>query len=275
MSNAALYRWDGVKLVTIDHGDARDYTIEAADSFLVSEGRVFALELHRTRFLEAVHERGHSLTGFPGLDPEGFWHAALALIPADANWFPRVELRSARGKASLLLRVRVAPNLSRSAILTTLSQPDPRRVPEIKGPDLEVLVSARTAARQLGADDAVIVTPETYVIDGTTSALVWWRGDILCAPPTVEDAPEFARVSSVTARSLFGMAAALGVETHRERVTPAELEGTEVWALSALHGIRIVTNWLDGPDLAELPGRLHLWQERRAALVQPIGATAP
>ena len=70
------------------------------------------------------------------------------------------------------------------------------------------------------------------------------------------------------------MAAALGVEIHRERVTPAGLEGTEVWALSALHGIRIVTDWVDGPSLAELPGRLQVWQERRTALAQPIGATA-
>jgi len=273
MSNAALYRWDGAKLVTIDHGDAINYTIEVADSFLVRDGRAFALELHRERFLEAVHQVGHGLNGLSDLNPEIFWHAALAEIPADSTWFPRVEMQSKDGDASLLLRLRTAPELSRSAVLATHPLADPRHTPMIKGPDLVALVEARTAARRIGADDAVILTPENYVIDGTTSAIVWWRGDILCAPPTADDAPEFARVNSVTARSLFGMAAVLGVDTHREQVTPTELEGTEVWVLSALHGLRIVTSWIDGPSLAELPGRLRLWQERRAALVRPIGAT--
>src|SRR5690606_32146221 len=106
---------------------------------------------------------------------------------------------------------------------------------------------------------------------------VWWRGDILFGPPEGPDWEEFDRVDSVTARSVFGLAAALGVETHREPATPAELDGTEVWALNALHGIRIVTNWVDGegaaasgPQLAELPGRLSLWRSRREALRKPI-----
>ena len=70
----------------------------------------------------------------------------------------------------------------------------------------------------------------------------------------------------MTARSLFALAAALGTETHREAVTPAELDGTEVWAVNALHGIRIATGWVDGPSLAAEPGRLALWRARRDAL---------
>jgi hypothetical protein len=53
-------------------------------------------------------------------------------------------------------------------------------------------------------------------------------------------------------------------------VTPAELDGTELWALSALHGIRIVTSWVDGPQLAEQPGRLATWRTRLDALRKPL-----
>ena len=66
------------------------------------------------------------------------------------------------------------------------------------------------------------------------------------------------------------VAAALGLDTHEEAVTPAELDGTELWALSALHGIRIATSWVDGPSLAEQPGRLATWRARLDALRRPI-----
>lgn len=105
-------------------------------------------------------------------------------------------------------------------------------------------------------------------MDATTSALLWWRGDILCGPPSGQ--PGFARVDSVTARSVLALAVALGHDTHEEAVTPAELDGCEVWAVNALHGIRIVTGWLDGPSTAELPGRLETWRARLHALRRPI-----
>jgi branched-subunit amino acid aminotransferase/4-amino-4-deoxychorismate lyase len=136
----------------------------------------------------------------------------------------------------------------------------------VKGPDLEAMLRVRTAVQPLGAEEAVILSPDGYVVEGAYSALVWWRGSILC---TV--APEFARVSSVTERSLVGLATALGVETYAEAVTPAELDGTELWSLGALHGPRIVTRWVDGPQTAELPGRLELWRTRLAALRRPLG----
>ena len=54
------------------------------------------------------------------------------------------------------------------------------------------------------------------------------------------------------------------------RCDPEELDGLEVWALNALHGIRIVTSWIDGPATAEEPGRLATWQARLDALRKPL-----
>lgn len=259
MSYAAVYRWHDGELVPIDYCDPSEYTVEVADSWLVSDGGAFALGLHKARFAH-----GASLRGFPDLDIEPFWNAAIEAIPREGDWFPRVELRSRDGAPSFLFRQRAAPELTRSLTAATHTGDDPRGAPTIKGPDLAAMIHLRSRARERGADEPVLA-PDGYVVEGATTSIVWWRGDILCAPPD-----EFDRVDSVTARTLFGLASALGVETYREAVTPAELDGAEVWALNALQGIRIVTDWVDGPRLAEEPGRLALWRSRRQALRKPL-----
>jgi len=250
---SAVYRWHDDALQFLDYCDMADTTVEAADSWLVSDGRTLALDLHRSRFLAAA----------PG--GEAFWDAAVAAIPREGDWFPRVELQSRSGAPLFVFRLRSAPKLTRSVVVATHAGPDPRTRPTVKGPDLESMLRIRTAVQPLGAEEAVILSPDGYVVEGAYSAIVWWRGAILCAP-----APELERIDSVTARSLLGMAAALGVETYEESVTPAELDGCEVWALSALHGPRIITKWVDGPEMAALPGRLDLWRTRLSVLRRPL-----
>jgi len=257
---ASTYRWHNGSLEYLDYCDMTDTVIEVADSWLVSDGRTLALPLHRARFLESI-----APARFDEVDPEAFWDAAVALIPLEGDWFPRVELQSRNGAPLLVFRLRSAPERSLSAVLATHAGGDPRTVPAIKGPDLDTMLRIRTAVQPLGATEAVILSDDGFVVDGAYSALVWWRGAILCAPPLDSE-----RIDSVTARSLFGLATALGVETFREAVTPAELDGVELWALSALHGPRIVTGWVDGPQLAELPGRLRLWRDRLGALRHPL-----
>lgn len=249
MSVTSIYRWHEGALEALEHCDMTATTIEAADSWLVSDGRTLALDLHRTRFLASAP------------DAAAFWDAAIAAIPRDGDWFPRVELHNTN---RLVFRLRSAPERARSAVLATWTGMDPRETPRVKGPDLARLMAVRTSVQKLGADDAAILTPDGYVVEGATTAMLWWRGGILCSPPT-----EFDRVDSVTARSVLTLARALGLDTHEEAVTPAELDGTELWALNALHGIRIVTNWVDGPALAEQPGRLAAWRTRMDALRKP------
>jgi branched-subunit amino acid aminotransferase/4-amino-4-deoxychorismate lyase len=254
---SAIYRWHDGALRLLDYCDMTATTVETADSWLVSDGRALALGLHRARFLSTMP---------PGIDAEAFWDAAVAAIPREGEWFPRVELQSGSGAPLLVFRLRSAPARTRSVVLATHAGPDPRTRPTVKGPDLEALSAARTAVQPLGAEEAVILSPDGYVVEGAYSSLVWWRGAILCSPSA-----SLERIDGVTARSLLGLATALGVETHEETVTPAELDGTELWSLSALHGPRIVTGWVDGPETAELPGRLALWRTRLEALRHPLG----
>lgn len=260
MSAAVIYRWSGDALELLDYCDMTLTEVEAVDSWLVEDGRTLGLDLHRSRFMTSI-PRGR----YRQLDPSAFWDAVIAMIPDTGDWFPRVELHNRLGGPRMIYRHRPAPERTRSVVVATHRGKDPRRTPTVKGPDLERMQAARTAVQPLGAQEAVILNDDGYVVEGAYSALLWWRGDILCGPPAT-----FPRIDSVTARTVLTIAAALGVETYEEAVTPAELDGTEVWALSALQGIRIVTEWVDGPAMAELPGRLQQWRDRLDALRRPI-----
>jgi branched-subunit amino acid aminotransferase/4-amino-4-deoxychorismate lyase len=259
---SALLRWnaDTARLLPVDAVPASFGDVRVADSWLVTDGTMLGLALHRERFFRSAVLQGHSL------DLSPFWAAAVAAIPRSGEWFPRVDLRAhPDGAVDLLLHLRPAPVRTSSVVVTTHGGADPRRTPSIKGPDLDRLGLVRIAAAGGGADEVVLVAEDGSVIEGAYSALLWWRGNALCSP-----APELARVDSVTARSALTLAAALGVDVLHERSTPQDLDGREVWALNAAQGIRIVREWQNGPALAAEPGRLALWRSRMAALRKPL-----
>ncbi|NQX27865.1 aminotransferase class IV [Microbacteriaceae bacterium VKM Ac-2854] len=163
------------------------------------------------------------------------------------------------------LRLRDAPTLGRAVRLWT-SPVDPRRVPETKGPDIPALAILRERAISAGADEPVLLDAERHVVDGATSAIVWWLGDTLVTPPVAGH----ERVASVTARTLSVLAGAMGISVTEYPATPDELDGTEVWAVNALHGIRLTTEWIGGPALAAEPGRLDAWRRRLEVLRRPL-----
>jgi branched-subunit amino acid aminotransferase/4-amino-4-deoxychorismate lyase len=272
MSAATTHRWQGGILVARDDCDVAPASILAADSWLVADGTALALELHRMRFLDAVAESGERRERSAEIDELGvdaFWDAAIATIPRTGDWFPRVELRLQHDSAELLLRLREAPVRRRSLTLATFRGADPRTEPWIKGPDLEAMTRLRTAAQQHGADEAVLLD-RGFVAEGSTTALAWWTGDAFCVPSL-----DLPRIDSVTLRSVLALAAATGLDVLHDSVAPEALDGCEVWALNALHGIRIVTGWVDGPTTAELPGRLDAWRARLDALRKPLPAASP
>jgi hypothetical protein len=260
MSVESIYRWHEGALQPLDYCDMTDTTLEVADSWLVTEGTALAIGLHRERFLGSMSADARITTG-----ADEFWAASLAIIPREGDWFPRVELQNRSGARLLVLRIRSAPERTNNVAVATWEGDDPRTTPLVKGPDLAAMLRIRTSLQPVGAGEAVLLSPDGYIVEGAYSALLWWRGEILCGPLA-----EFERIDSVTVRSVLALAAALGIETYDEAVTPAEIADTELWSLSALHGIRIVTSWIDGPPLAQLPGRLATWRARLDALRKPF-----
>lgn len=248
--------------VLLPNGGQATGVVQVSDSWLLDDGSTLALDVHRERFLGSVEATA------PGRrdEAEAFWSAALSELPLEGQWFPRLDLFTPESSEAALFRLTIRPSPPRSSSLQlTTASHDPRLIPLVKGPDLGRLDTLRVEARAAGADEAVILSSGGLIVEGNYTSLVWWRGDALCV---VDD--DRSRLPGVTERSLVTLATALGVEILRDETDPAGLDGLEVWALNSLHGARIARRWIDGPSLAEEPGRLRLWRSRLEALRRPI-----
>ena len=70
----------------------------AADSFLVAEGKVRGLDLHRDRFTGTCAALG--------VRADAFWDESVQRLPRAGRWFPRFELHAG---GELAMQVRPAP----------------------------------------------------------------------------------------------------------------------------------------------------------------------
>lgn len=248
MVDTTIYRWADGALAVDEWCDVNPGRVLVADSFLVVDGSVVAFDRHLDRFA-----RGLAVQEIP-VDADSFAEAAVAALPREGRWFPRLEAIEYNGGALLRLLARPAPDAVDTAILATANT-DPRTQPFIKGPDLATLGNLR---RDSGADEAVILTSGA-VTEGAWSSIIWWANDELHRVD-----PNIPRLAGVTESVLVDHARYIGAPVHDSRLTPAELDGAEVWILSALHGIRVVTEWLDGPTLRVEDGRATYWRQQYA-----------
>jgi len=256
----ALFAWDagGAELVPASKPWGEP---DVVDSWLVADGLARGTALHAARFSAACairHGVAESVTA-------PFLAGVLRSLPTTGRWFPRVELALDAGEPALRLRLRSAPEAVRSARLWVDDRPDPRREPRIKGPDLAALHAVRDRARRAGADEAVLLGPAGEVREGAFSALLWWRADTLCTT-----SPEAPILDSVTRRLLVELAAGSGHDVRFEVVTPADLDGLEVWSVSALHGIRAVTGWSGQPFAPAPAARAAEWNARVDRTLVPL-----
>ncbi|WP_022909587.1 aminotransferase class IV [Aestuariimicrobium kwangyangense] len=230
-----------------------------ADSFLVDHGRVLLLGAHADRFA-----RDAGAVGFPADEARRALLDLARSVPEAGRWFPRIDLLS-----DLTLRPLLRPAPPRGGeVRVATADHDPRTCPAVKGPDLAALSEQRARAQRSGADEALLLV-DGLVCDGALSAVVWWRDDVLHLPH-----PALARVDSVTTRWLVAQARVRGVEVRRVRARPDDLAGAELWLLSALHGIRPVVGWLDGPTVAMPGGHQRWWQQRLERAREPVSSLA-
>jgi branched-subunit amino acid aminotransferase/4-amino-4-deoxychorismate lyase len=246
-----LYQFSGERFSPIEWCDPARQTTLVADSFRVEAGRVVALERHLERFSDSVL----SNTDITPDRLNAFLSALVSTIPAEGSWFPRIEAVETPGGATLRYRERPAPPWS-SEVVVARAPHDPRRFPHTKGPDLEALLALRTQVAPLGANEAIITTNDDLLVEGAySSLLVWLPGEDnpLAIPPSTPHLP------GVTERVVTDIAQDLGVQFNHRDLRVADLEGAELWILSALHGIRVATNFVEGPLLDWKPGRRDHW----------------
>jgi branched-subunit amino acid aminotransferase/4-amino-4-deoxychorismate lyase len=216
----------------------------AADSWLVDDGRVRAVERHWARFEATCREHG--------AEPGALRAEVARAVPPRGRWFPRVELRA---DGELAFQVRPAPAREPTVVAWVADVADPRREPRRKGPDLERLAALRERAAAHGASEAVIADGDGRLLEGAFTSLLWWEGETLCAVP--DDAPI---LPGITRALLLDLARAHATPVAQRRPRPQDLASRETWLVSALHGIRAVRAWANGgPPAGDAP-RAGGWQ---------------
>jgi branched-subunit amino acid aminotransferase/4-amino-4-deoxychorismate lyase len=225
-----VLRFDGERLLAAEDplrdGDSPDL----ADSFLFRSGRIRARDEHRNRFFHDLHQINPTLAN----QLDAFYHACAQELSDEYEAFPRFDLVN----NSLWLRVRPAPD--RSLTVEARSVPQSFENAQRKGPN----IAAYSAINREHQCEVIRLTPQGLVLEGVTSSLLWWHDDQLCFAPTHD------RVTSTTETFLIRTAHARGIHTGSESITPTDLSGREVWAVNALHGIRLVTS-IDGRGLPD------------------------
>lgn len=253
MSDSTRYLFDGVKLEAVTWCSTTLHRVAVVDSWRVVEGKSTAFERHTDRFMRSARAVAPEVSD--SLDR--FIDETLSMIPPTGEWFPRWEVVDTGHGHTLQFLHRHAPPRLAEAIVAT-AESDPRRHPLVKGPDLERLMALRQSVSHLGATEAIIVSPDSHVVEGAYSSVIAWPagGDEMWV---VEGS--VPRIPSVTEAELVGLARERGIGVAEKRFTPHDLEGASVWVVSALHGIRRVTSWVDGPALQDDSEFHHHWQQ--------------
>jgi branched-subunit amino acid aminotransferase/4-amino-4-deoxychorismate lyase len=249
--SSTLYQFTGERLGAIDWCDpVRGHTL-VADSWRVDNAQAVALPRHEARF-------GASARAFD-IDEStltSFFTQVRAHIPRSGSWFPRIELAHTPGGPTLRYRERVAPAWSEEVVLA-VAENDPRSNPLTKGPDLEALLALRASVGSRGATEALIVASDGTLVEGAYSTLMVWPDDADALVVVPHDVP---RIPSITESVLVDHAKVLGIDVLERRLRLDDLESAEVWVVSALHGIRLATSVIDGPELRRDPDRRTEWQ---------------
>lgn len=252
-----VWRPDDRQLVPVA---GRPSAPDVADSWLVEHGSARGLTLHRQRFAVAC---GHHY-GVPASVTAEFFAAASRAVPDHGRWFPRIEYHRDQG---FLLRIRAAHDNPVSVVMMVATDPDPRRQPAVKGPDLEMLIGLRAAAAAQGASEVLLVSADGTVLEGALSSVMWWSEDTLCMPP-----PDLPILPSVTRALILGIAARRQERVRFEVCPPERLDGTEIWTASALSGIRAVTGWIGRGITPGHAERAAAWQRELLAMAVPVAS---
>lgn len=245
-----------------------------ADSFRVrrhpesGQTQVRGWSRHLDRFSRAVTETSQadcSRAVPPPTDPhESLTNAALQAfledsaqrIAAFGAGFPRLEYLRDADSSRFSLSLRPLPPLGDTLEMRTapgITLDDAGR----KGPNIERLRDLNVA---LGSE-ALLLDPAGNALEGATTSLVWWEvgantPHIVASPPEGPSSEPSNRVHSITESLLIDASPGSDAEFPAGLATPARLVESEVWAVNALHGIRVVTT-IDGratlpPDRARL-----------------------
>ena len=233
----------------------------AADSFVLDEGDIVGFPRHKERFFAAVVDAGVDDTDAF----DDYVERCVVWFPREGRWFPRLDLVTNGTQRWFRYHHRLAPAQQVSAKLA-VAEADTRRVPWRKGPDLERMAELRASVSH-HADEALIRSPDGVIVEGAYSAIVVIDSDAgqFCLTPS-----KYPRIDSITEQIVTECVRDDHFEVIKRAHTLNELEGKEVWVLSALHGIRVATEIANGPALEVNRDRRDHFQELRREYDYPL-----
>lgn len=199
-----------------------DHPLAFIETLRVRAGRIPLLDGHVARF-----ERARRALGFEAPVPSLAALASSHVETRDA--IVRIEVRDGRADSD------VRPFVERDppAVITAATPHTPyphktnRRAP---------FDSAAVEASEAGADDALLLTRDGAVAEGTTWSVFWWEGEILLTPALdlgVLDSVARARILDLVPRAAEG--------TYRR----SALTGRSVFLANAVRGVQAIAR-LDG-----------------------------
>ncbi|MBV7295475.1 aminotransferase class IV [Corynebacterium sp. TAE3-ERU12] len=248
----STFAWDGTQFVPASTPSGK---LRVADSWRQTNGHVRRIDLHQQRFSHSTAQYGYRVNG------SALFTAAVELIPAEGEWFPRLSLV----EDTVYLDIRPGPERRQALTVQVLPPGDPRTNPRVKGPDLARTGALIADAAKAGAHEVLFRDEQGLVLEAGYAALVWWDGEALCVPT-----PELPVLPSVTRLVVEQRAHELGVPVRQVAARLAELDGCEAWLLNAYQGIRYVTDWVGADITPGAPQRFTSWREFLDGQLTPV-----
>ena len=203
------------------------------ETMRVRDGRIPLLERHLARLARSLSE-----LGLP--EPKQDVRRLATPFSATGDAVLRVEVLD--GRASVT--VRQLPDLAPPAVITAS---EPHHPYPHKTTDRDCFEDAGDEAEVAEADDALLVTHEGWVAEGTTWNLFWWDGDRLRTP-----ALELGILPGIARARVFELASAA-----EGRHARGALDGKSLFLANAVRGVVPIAS-LDGAAVPADPRTVEL-----------------
>lgn len=230
-----------------EHLQVQDLGITRGDgvfeTITVVDGRPQALEAHLARF-----GRSAAMLDLPAPDPDA-WRQAIEAVcarldPVREAFAKTVLTRGVEGTDRPTGWVYAAPSVDSTAARTEgisvvvldrgyrhdVERTSPWLLQGAKTLSYAVNMAALREAARRGADDALFVSSDGYVLEGTRANLILKVGDRLVTPRT-----DIGILAGTTQADVFRLAEQAGIETAYELVTLADLQAADaLWLVSSV-----------------------------------------
>jgi 4-amino-4-deoxychorismate lyase len=230
-----------------EHLQVQDLGITRGDgvfeTITVVDGRPQALEAHLARF-----GRSAAMLDLPAPDPDA-WRQAIEAVcarldPVREAFAKTVLTRGVEGTDRPTGWVYAAPSVDSTAARTEgisvvvldrgyrhdVERTSPWLLQGAKTLSYAVNMAALREAARRGADDALFVSSDGYVLEGTRANLIMKVGDRLVTPRT-----DIGILAGTTQADVFRFAEQEGIETAYELVTLADLAAADaLWLVSSV-----------------------------------------